>query len=133
MLERNRFWAILVLFIASTLFWSAYEQASSTLNLFAEQQHKPPRLGLPYSIPRQLFSSLQFGVHPQSSRRVFAWLWLALRRHEPTNTAKFSIGLVFVGLGLAIQFPSRAAVWSAPGGSPQLIFCTPSVNSASAR
>src|SRR5580692_3563228 len=36
-LERGRFLAILVLFIASALFWSAYEQAGSTLNLFAER------------------------------------------------------------------------------------------------
>ena len=35
--ERRRFWAILVLFIAATLFWSAFEQAGSTLNLFAER------------------------------------------------------------------------------------------------
>ena len=35
--ERRRFWAILVLFLASALFWSAFEQAGSTLNLFAER------------------------------------------------------------------------------------------------
>ena len=36
-LERRRFWAILVLFLAASLFWSAFEQAGSTLNLFAER------------------------------------------------------------------------------------------------
>ncbi len=35
--ERKRFIAIFVLFLAATLFWSAFEQAGSTLNLFAER------------------------------------------------------------------------------------------------
>jgi POT family proton-dependent oligopeptide transporter len=35
--ERRRFGAILVLFLAAALFWSAFEQAGSTLNLFAER------------------------------------------------------------------------------------------------
>jgi len=36
--ERKRFWVILVLFLAAALFWSAFEQAGSTLNLFAERE-----------------------------------------------------------------------------------------------
>ena len=36
---------------------------------------------------------------------VFAWLWIALKKHEPSLTAKFSLGLIFVGLGFAILIP----------------------------
>ena len=36
---------------------------------------------------------------------IFAWLWIALKRREPSSTAKFSIGLVLVGLGFAILIP----------------------------
>ena len=36
---------------------------------------------------------------------VFAWLWVRLGRSEPSSTAKFSWGLVFVGLGFAILIP----------------------------
>ena len=35
--ERKRLFVILGLFIAAAIFWSVFEQAGSTLNLFAEQ------------------------------------------------------------------------------------------------
>jgi POT family proton-dependent oligopeptide transporter len=105
-LERGRFLAILVLFIASALFWSAYEQAGSTLNLFAERNTNLHAWdfrwwGLFRASYFQSFNSVFIVLLAP----LFAWLWVALRRHEPTSTAKFSIGLVFVGLGLAILIP----------------------------
>src|SRR5439155_6557423 len=36
-LERRRLYAIAILFIAATLFWSQFEQAGSTLNLFGDR------------------------------------------------------------------------------------------------
>jgi len=104
--ERRRFWAILVLFIASALFWSAFEQAGSTLNLFAERntnmhQWDAPLWGLFRASYFQSFNSIfLIALAP-----VFAWLWVKLGRSEPSSTAKFSWGLVFVGLGFAILIP----------------------------
>jgi POT family proton-dependent oligopeptide transporter len=104
--ERRRFWAILVLFLASALFWSAYEQAGSTLNLFAERNTNmhawdAPLWGLFRASYFQSFNSFFIiGLAP-----VFAWLWVKLAHHEPSITAKFSWGLVFVGLGFAILVP----------------------------
>ncbi len=104
--ERRRFWAILVLFLASALFWSAFEQAGSTLNLFAERNTNmhtwdAPLWGLFRASYFQSFNS----VFIIALAPAFAWLWVALRRHEPSITAKFSWGLVFVGLGFAILVP----------------------------
>ncbi len=104
--ERRRFWAILVLFIASAAFWSAFEQAGSTLNLFAERntnmhQWDAPLWGLFRASYFQSFNSIfLIALAP-----VFAWLWISLKRREPSSTAKFSWGLVFVGLGFAILIP----------------------------
>jgi POT family proton-dependent oligopeptide transporter len=104
--ERRRFWAILVLFLASALFWSAFEQAGSTLNLFAERNTNlhtwdAPIWGLFRASYFQAFNSLFIiALAP-----VFAWFWVRLARHEPSITAKFSWGLVFVGLGFAILVP----------------------------
>ncbi len=105
--ERKRFLAIFVLFIAAALFWSAFEQAGSTLNLFAERNTNLhtwdfPLWGLFRASYFQSFNSLfmVFGLAP-----LFAWLWLKLGKNEPTSTAKFSIGLLFVGLGFAILIP----------------------------
>ena len=33
---------------------------------------------------------------------VFAWIWLRSDKHEPSTPAKFSIGLVLVGLGFVV-------------------------------
>jgi POT family proton-dependent oligopeptide transporter len=104
--ERRRFWAILVLFLASALFWSAYEQAGSTLNLFAERNTNmhawdAPLWGLFRASYFQSFNSFFIiALAP-----VFAWLWVRLGNHEPSITAKFCWGLVFVGLGFAILVP----------------------------
>ena len=45
-IERKRLGAILVLFVASALFWSAFEQAGSTLSLFADRNTRLSLLGL---------------------------------------------------------------------------------------
>jgi proton-dependent oligopeptide transporter, POT family len=105
-LERGRFLAIFVLFIASALFWSAYEQAGSTLNLFAERNTNLHAWDFPWwGLFRASYFQSFNSVFIILLAPLFAWLWVALRRHEPTSTAKFSIGLVFVGLGLAILIP----------------------------
>jgi POT family proton-dependent oligopeptide transporter len=105
-IERGRFWVIVVLFIGSSLFWSAFEQAGSTLNLFAERNTNlhawDSRLW--GSFLAEYFQSLN-SVFIIALAPVFAWLWVALRRREPTSTAKFSIGLLFVGLGFAVLIP----------------------------
>ncbi len=109
--DRGRFWAILVLFISSSLFWSAFEQAGSTLNLFADRNTNLHAWDLPQWVGEKsryfrasYFQSLN-SVFIIALAPVFAWIWIALRRHEPSVTAKFSIGLIFVGLGFAILIP----------------------------
>jgi len=104
--ERRRFWAILVLFIASAAFWSAFEQAGSTLNLFAERNTNLhgwdfPLWGLFRASYFQSFNSI-FVI---MLAPVFAWLWVWLGPHEPSTTLKFSMGLLFVALGFAILIP----------------------------
>jgi len=104
--ERRRFWAILVLFLASALFWSAFEQAGSTLNLFAERNTNMHTWDAPlWGLFRASYFQSLNSLFIIALAPVFAWLWVALRRHEPSITAKFSWGLVFVGLGFAILVP----------------------------
>jgi proton-dependent oligopeptide transporter, POT family len=113
--ERRRFWAILVLFIASAAFWSAFEQAGSTLNLFAERNTNMHQWdfslwGLFRASYFQSFNSIfLIALAP-----VFAWLWVKLGRREPSSTAKFSWGLVFVGLGFAILIPVANSTNASP-------------------
>ncbi len=59
--EKKRIYVILVLFIASALFWSIFEQAGSTLNLVRGPQHKQLCCG--YELPFQLVSIAQLDLH----------------------------------------------------------------------
>jgi POT family proton-dependent oligopeptide transporter len=102
--ERKRLYVIGVLFLASGIFWSVFEQAGSTLNLFADRSTRTELLGMPF--PSSWFQSLN-SLFLIILAPVFAWIWLKLARHnvEPSSPAKFVLGLVFVGLGFAILVP----------------------------
>src|SRR5436309_7649078 len=97
--ERRRLFAIGVLFVASAIFWSEFEQAGSTLNLFADRATRTEVLG--WSFPSSYFQSLQ-PLFIISFAPVFAWLWMRLGRREPSSPAKFAVGLLLVGTGFAI-------------------------------
>jgi len=103
--ERKRSAAILVLFVASAIFWASYEQAGSSLSLFAERSTDRHMFG--YEFPASWFQWLQ-PLFVILMGPVFAWLWLALnrRKREPSSPAKFSMGLLWAGLALAILVPA---------------------------
>ena len=97
--ERRRLYAIGALFVAAALFWSEFEQAGSTLNLFADRATRTSILG--WSFPSSYFQSLQ-PLFIIAFAPLFAWLWIRLGRREPSSPAKFGIGLIFVGSGFAL-------------------------------
>jgi POT family proton-dependent oligopeptide transporter len=97
--ERRRLYAIAVLFLASAIFWSEFEQAGSTLNLFADRATRTSILG--WEFPSSYFQSLQ-PMFIITFAPVFAWVWLRLGSREPSSPAKFGIGLLFVGSGFAL-------------------------------
>ncbi len=117
--ERKRSAAILVLFVASALFWAAFEQAGSSLSLFAERNTNR-------SVPGFVSALLRQGEFPASWYQfvqplfvivlapVFAWIWLKMGRHEPSSPAKFSAGLLFGGAAFVVMVP---AAMIASGGS----------------
>jgi POT family proton-dependent oligopeptide transporter len=99
--ERKRLYVIGVLFLAAALFWSVFEQAGSTLNLFADRSTDNRMFGLPF--PSSWFQSLN-SLFLIILAPVFAgvWAWLSVRGQEPTSPSKFAMGLVFAGLGFAV-------------------------------
>jgi POT family proton-dependent oligopeptide transporter len=97
--ERRRLYAIAVLFVASAIFWSEFEQAGSTLNLFADRATRTSILG--WEFPSSYFQSLQ-PLFIITFAPVFAWVWIRLGPREPSSPAKFGLGLLFVGAGFAI-------------------------------
>ena len=99
--ERKRLYVIGVFFVASALFWSFFEQAGSTLNLFGDRNTRTILFG--WHFPSSWFQSLQ-PLFIICLAPVFAWVWLKLARAgaEPSSRAKFALGLVLVGAGFAV-------------------------------
>jgi POT family proton-dependent oligopeptide transporter len=109
--ERKRHIVILVLFLGAAVFWSAFEQAGSTLNLFAQRSTRTSLLG--FAFPASWLQSAN-SLFIILLAPVFAWLWIKLGNRQPSSPAKFTIGLIFLSLGFAILIP--AAQFSAGGG-----------------
>jgi POT family proton-dependent oligopeptide transporter len=97
--ERYRLFAIGVFFLAAGIFWSLFEQAGSTLNLFADRSTRTSFAGLAF--PSTWFQSLN-SLFLIALAPVFAWLWIRLGPREPSSPVKFAIGLVLVGAGFAV-------------------------------
>jgi proton-dependent oligopeptide transporter, POT family len=105
--ERKRLIVVLVLFLAASVFWSVFEQAGSTLNLFADRNTRTVMFG--YQFPPSWFQSLN-SLFLIILAPVFAWIWFRLGRHDPSSPTKFTLGLVFVALGFGILiFAARRA------------------------
>jgi POT family proton-dependent oligopeptide transporter len=101
-IERKRAGAMLVLAIGSAIFWGAYEQAGSSLNLFADINTNRHVFG--YEFPAGWFQWVQ-PLFVLILAPFFAWLWIKLGTREPSSPAKFSIALVFIGLSFLILVP----------------------------
>jgi POT family proton-dependent oligopeptide transporter len=98
-LEKKRVLAIFVLFLFATVFWSGFEQAGSSLNLFGDRITRNSILG--WEFPSSWLQSVN-AMFLWMLAPVFAILWMRLGKAEPSSPAKFAYGLLFVGLGFAV-------------------------------
>lgn len=120
--EKKKTAAIVVIMIFSALFWSGFEQAGSTLNLFADRFTDRSFLG--WEIPPGYFQSINsmfiilfapfFGA---------LWVWLGRRNLEPSSPLKFAYGLLLLGLGfLVMYFAAKIAASGEMAAPTWLIF-----------
>ena len=103
--EWKRIGAIVIFFLAASIFWGAYEQAGSTLNLFADRFTRNEIFG--FSFPSSWFQSVQ-PAFVIILAPVFGWLWVRLGRRQPSSPAKFAIGLLFMSLAFMVLIPAGA-------------------------
>jgi POT family proton-dependent oligopeptide transporter len=112
--EMRRVAVIIVLFVFAAIFWSAFEQAPSSLNLFAKDFTNRNLFGfeVPFEWLQVVNSLFVVALAP-----VFAWLWttLASKGFTPSSPAKFAAGLFFAGLGFLIMVPAVKAVVASGG------------------
>jgi POT family proton-dependent oligopeptide transporter len=100
--EKQRVAAIAILAFFNLFFWSAYEQAGSSMNFFAEERTQ--RMVLGWEIPAPWFQSINAAVIILSAP-LFAmlWTWLARRGREPSTPIKFVWSLVLVSIGFVFM------------------------------
>jgi POT family proton-dependent oligopeptide transporter len=101
--DSRRIAAILVFFICAILFWAVFEQAGSSLTLFADELTRNELFG--FAFPSSWFQSVN-SLFILALAPLFAWLWVSLRERQPSIPMKFVWGLVFLGLSFAMLVPA---------------------------
>jgi len=103
--ERKRIAAIALLFIFASLFWMGFEQAGSSLTLFADRitDNRFPGGEIPSSIYQSVEPFFVITLAP-----LFAWMWTRLGRRAPSSPAKFAIALSLLSTSFfLVAFASR--------------------------
>ncbi len=98
-IERNRVGVCAILFVGAAMFWSGFEQAGSSFNLFARDDTN-----------REIFGTEITAGALQSVNPIFiillapviGMLWVWLDRRSPSIPAKFGFGLVLLGVGFLV-------------------------------
>jgi len=94
---------LLILVMTSTFFWSGFEQAGSSFNLFAQRYTDRVLWGweVPASWLQSINSTFIITLAP-----LFAALWMRLgaKQLDPSAPVKFGLGLIQLGLGFLVLF-----------------------------
>jgi POT family proton-dependent oligopeptide transporter len=103
--ERKKIAAITLLFIFASLFWMGFEQAGSSLTLFADRITENRLFG--WSFPSSWYQSVEpFFVITLAP--AFAWMWTRLGSRAPSSPAKFAIALALLSASFfLIAFAAR--------------------------
>jgi len=98
-----RIGAIGILTLFALLFWAGFEQAGSSLNLFADRATRLTFLG--FGFPSSWFQSVE-PLFVITLSPLFAWLWIRLGSREPSSPTKFTLGLAFLALSFLLIVPA---------------------------
>jgi POT family proton-dependent oligopeptide transporter len=146
---RERMMLAMVLVFGSAVFFTLFEQAGSSLNLFADRNvdlaltsAAGTIAGIPYGTPDQLAAAgmattglwIDTSITAAQTQSfnagfilifapIFAamWAWLATHKRDPNPVMKFGLGIIQVGLGFLV------VVWGANSGMVDDAFRTPLV------
>jgi POT family proton-dependent oligopeptide transporter len=123
--ERRRGVVLVVLFVGCALFFSGYEQAGSSMSLFAERYTDRVIGRLNFVIPTSWFQSLN-SIFIILFAPFFAWAWVALakRNLNPSAPAKFALGVMLMGSGFVVMASAAAVVASGSKVLPYWLILT---------
>lgn len=109
LVEKKRVGVLIVFFFAAALFWSGFEQAGTSLQIFAER-HTFRTIGS-FEFPSSWFQNFNpFFIVTLAPVVAALWIFLAQRNINPPIPAKFAIGLLLLASGfLVMKFGAEAA------------------------
>ena len=107
--EKKGMWAFMLICVASTMFWSGFEQAGSSLNLFG--QDFTNRMIGGFELPTTwLQNANPFFIITLTPFFAAFWVWLGKRMMTPGYGLKMGVGLIIMGLGFVVMiFAAQAA------------------------
>jgi proton-dependent oligopeptide transporter, POT family len=122
--EKKRVTAMIPLFIGGVAFFTVFEQASTTMSLYAEGLVHRDWLGLHVTSIAYQFVN---GGCILILAPLFAWVWMRLVKvgKEPSSVNKFAIGTVFTLASIAIMLPSLATISQVDFVAPQHMWAFP--------
>lgn len=97
--ELKRVLVIFILFLFSILFWMTYEQAGSSLTLFADRLTRTTILG--WAFPSSWFQSVP-AIFVIIMAPIIGAIWQKLGNRQPSSPGKFTIGLFFAGIAFVV-------------------------------
>jgi len=117
--ERDRLSVVLSLSFFSILFWLAFEQAGSSMNIFAYKYTDRTIGFLNFEVPATWFQSVNaFFIFTLAPFFSMLWVKLGKKNIDPAGPYKFAIGLLLLSLGFAVLvFGSLSIPQGAEGAS----------------
>jgi POT family proton-dependent oligopeptide transporter len=117
--ERGRIVMIALYFLSAALFWGVFEQAGSTLNLFALEKTNNVAFG--WTFPSTWWQSVN-AVLIVTIAPIMALLWLKLGNRQPATPTKFAVGLIGVGIGFLYLVPGAEMTLGGDKVGPSWLF-----------
>ncbi len=111
-IEKKRVLVIFFLFIGAALFWSGFEQAGSSMNLFADRL--TDRVVFGFEAPASWLQTIN-PLFIVIFAPLFGSLWVWLANRNPSIPAKFGLGLLLLGVGFLVMM--WGATYTDPNGS----------------
>jgi proton-dependent oligopeptide transporter, POT family len=100
--EKKRVIVIFLLFAGAATFWTGFEQAGSSLNIFGERYTDRHILG--FEFPAGWFQSVQpLFIITLSPFVGYLWLRLAAKNLNPSTPVKFGLGLLLMAVGFLVM------------------------------
>ena len=122
--EKKRITAMIPLFIGGIAFFMVFEQASTTMSLFAEGLVHREYLGMHVTSVAYQFVNAGFIL---ILAPVFAWIWTRSGKvgKEPSSVNKFAIGTVFTLLSIVLLLPTLSTISQVDYVSPDTMWAFP--------